>query len=298
MKETIEVKAQGDKLVWKMDAEIRPNTEVRAHEGAEAILMYNGMLLNHIRPGRTEKVNTKGFFERRDRGVYELYGVNTGKRIQLNWGTRNSPEYKDDGYGVVLQVKCYGRCTARVENPGTLFRVMLADGDELTEEGLKKYVAEKLSAACSETVAEIAAEYRDKPRIEAAGAEVADAMMKKFRKSFEDNYGLIVEDSTVLGIKVTGAEELDRKTTEIASAKLESQLSDESKHQAMNAVDVLKNLNSAASPKNAAAPAKSAGPAPAPAAPKAEKKDFKFCVDCGKKLPIDAKFCSDCGRRQ
>ncbi len=292
MKEAIEVKAQGDKLVWKLDVDIPPNTEVLAHEGVQAILMYNGMVLNHIRPGRREKVNTKGFFERKDRGVYELYGVNTGKQIQLNWGTRTSPEYKDDGYGVVLQVKCYGRCTARVENPGTLFRVMLADGDTLTEEGLKKYVAEKLSAACTETVAEVAAEYRDKSRIEASGAQVAEKMMMKFRRLFEENYGLIVEDSSVLGIKVTGAEELDRKTTEIASAKLDSQLSDEGKHQAMNAVDVLKGLNDATSkpaPQSAPAPKQAAAP---------QQHDYKFCVDCGKKLPLDAKFCSGCGRRQ
>lgn len=299
MKGTIEVKPQGDKLVWKVQAEILPNSEVLAHEGTQAILMYNGMMLNHIRPGRSEKVNVKGLFERRDRGVYELYGVNTGKRIALNWGTRNSPEYRDEAYGVVLQVKCYGRCTARVENSGTLFRLMIAEGDELTEEGLKKYVAEKLSAACSETVSEVAAQYRDKQRIEAAGGEVAEKMMSKFSRLFEENYGLALEDSCVLGIKVAGAEELDRKTAEIASAKLDSKLSDENKHQAMNAVDVLKNLNAASSPgEKREKKLPSAKAAPAPAAPAAPKQDYKYCMDCGKKLPADAKFCSECGRRQ
>ena len=96
----------------------------------------------------------------------------------------------------------------------------------------------------------------------------------------------------MLGIKVTGAEELDRKTTEIASAKLDSQRSDEGKHQAMNAVDVLKGLNDATSkpaPQSAPAPKQAAAP---------QQHDYKFCVDCGKKLPLDAKFCSGCGRRQ
>ena len=90
MKEILEVKAQGHQLVWKVNAEIKPNTEVFAHGGVQGIVVYDGAPLDHIAPGERKTINTKRLFERKNSGVFELYGVNTGKLIELNWGTRNS----------------------------------------------------------------------------------------------------------------------------------------------------------------------------------------------------------------
>ena len=300
MKEILEVKAQGDQLVWKVNAEIKPNTEVFAHGGVQGIVVYDGAPLDHIAPGERKTINTKRLFERKNSGVFELYGVNTGKLIELNWGTRNSPVYRDEDYGVVLQVKSYGRCTVRVENPYTLFQLMSSTGEALTENGLREDIAEKMSAVGTETVAATANELKKKSAIEAAGAKIAQAMTARFKRSFYNDYGLNVEDSVVLGIRVVGAEEIDEKGRQVVVAKLDTELSEENKRQELNEVEVIKGLHeatakplSAEKPKNFNRPNdKTYGKSEK----REEKKKAKYCTACGSALLADAKYCSNCGK--
>lgn len=297
----ININKKGDKLIWKIDEEIKPNTLVIVDEGICGLLIYQGGILNIIYPGEQKVLNQRGFLERLFRGRgskdYALYGVNTGKQIELKWGTTKSSDYKDEEYGIVLNARCFGMSTVRIENPQLLFN-SLSDKDDLTDEKLSETIKTKLCAACTDALVQVALEKKDRFKIEASKLDVAEAMKEAFKKNFGNELGLEHLNTTVLGITVTGFEAIDKKKSVLAEEKVDTEISEEKKLQALDSVEVLDKLNKATAIPNNSNSQSSKKPQDNSEKSESTKSNHKFCIYCGEKLPILAQFCNNCGKHQ
>lgn len=287
----IEIRPQGDKLIWKVAQDVKPNTDIRVFGGACAIEAYNGGVLAVLRPGEEATVNAKRFFERKSSATFDIYGVRYGLPIELRWGTPQSPEYRDDKTGMTLTVKCFGKTTVRIENPSRLFEKFSFTG-ELSECALNEYIIEKVAACCMSTVTAIAAELKDKAKIEASAPTISERMSDELSRTFEEKYGLVVDDSVVLGLRVEGAEVMTELDNRLALSKKVTELSEEEKKQNLNDVEVLDKTLSALIQKTAAPETKQK------TAENSAKSDYKFCSECGIKILRSAKFCPECGTKQ
>ena len=295
----IEIKANGDKIIWKIDQEIKPNTRVISYEGTYGLLIYQGGILDKIFPCEKKVINQKGFFEKLFKGKgskdYALYGVNTSKQITLKWGTTKSSDYKDEEYGIVLNAKCFGTSTVRIENPQLLFN-SLSDKDDFTEEKLSELIKHNLCSACTDALIKVASDKKDRFKIEASKLDVEKTMETVFKNKFGQNLGLELLDTTVLGITVTGFETIDKKKSVLAEERVDTEISSEKKSQALDSVEILEKLTQATVVRNNTNSSENTDTQKD--SEKATKSENKYCVYCGEKLPLYAQFCNNCGKHQ
>lgn len=233
-----------DSLIWKLPDEIKPNTKVFAKRGVQGLILYNGVIFDHIFSGTEIVVNEKKIFESKNKGVFEIYGINVKKKIEEKWGTPSPVEYYDEEYGYILEVKCYGTCSFTISNARRLFDYLYSENIEFEQENMRKKIKDQLRMLIAEILKKICNKYKDKEKILAAYDEIKEEFWKR-DEFFKLTYGISIEEVNIGGIVIDGTEEVDDKKKILAIEKQNTDIQNQKVKQSLGSVSVINQLSKA-----------------------------------------------------
>jgi len=163
----------------------------------------------------------------------------------------------------------------------------------------KEEAAEKgKSSKAKRDVADLVKELAEMKVIEMSiGAEdfVADSIHREFSDAILDRFDDLGDtlskwhEEGLRGAAAASNEGLDVVSKEVSAKEVEAAIAD------VLEVIMPDGLHDTSAVTNAAV---GAAQPPAQDEPKEQKRDTKFCMNCGAKLPVEAKFCSACGEKQ
>ena len=288
-----------DSLIWKLPDEIKPNTKVFAKRGVQGLILYNGVIFDHIFSGTEIVVNEKKIFESKNKGVFEIYGINVKKKIEEKWGTPSPVEYYDEEYGYILEVKCYGTCSFTISNARRLFDYLYSENIEFEQENMRKKIKDQLRMLIAEILKKICNKYKDKEKILAAYDEIKEEFWKR-DEFFKLTYGISIEEVNIGGIVIDGTEEVDDKKKILAIEKQNTDIQNQKVKQSLGSVSVINQLSKALKSDGWQKKSKSnkKHDATVLAGGGWTSQTVRYCVNCGEPITSEFMFCPKCGSKQ
>lgn len=203
MAKFIEIKKQGENLIWLVESNVGYNSEVIITEGCQALVLCDGAIIDNLYSGH-HKINVKGFLSRSDGKIWSVYGVNSSDLFELPWGCQT--KHKDTEYDIVVTLRMSGEVIAKIENGSKLFRTIELKDNVITKVMLEEQFRKKLIDEVQNCVGQVTREVVGDYLITDIKGQIADKLRDTLKKALRDRYGLNITDALV---RINSCEELE-----------------------------------------------------------------------------------------
>jgi membrane protease subunit (stomatin/prohibitin family) len=293
-----------------LDLEIQNGGQLTVSESQVAAFVNEGRIADVFGPGLhtlatrnlpilTDLMNWDKDFESPFKS--EVYFFSTRLQIDQKWGTATPITIRDKEFGAV-RLRCFGIYSYRIADPRVFFNQVSGTREAYFAADLEGQLRDSILAHTTDVFATSGISFLD---LAANQAALADKIVENVKPAFTslglelnsfvvENVSLPDELAKVLDqrIGMTMIGDVNRYTQYAAAESLDLAAANTGGGAGVGmglgaGAAVAQVL--ASSLKTAAAPAAVAA---APAA------DSKFCIDCGKAIPVRSKFCGECGQPQ
>jgi membrane protease subunit (stomatin/prohibitin family) len=300
-----------------LDMEIQNGGQLTVRETEMAVFVDQGKIADVFGPGLytlntrnlpllTDLKNWDKDFESPFKS--DVYFFSTRLQIDQKWGTATPITIRDKEFGAV-RLRCYGIYSYRLTDPRVFFTQISGTRGSYFVADLEGQLRDTIVARMSEIFAGSDIAFLD---MSANQAALGDKIVAQMKPTFAA-YGLDLSQFAVQNISLP--DELQKVLDQRIGMNMVGDIGQYTRYAAAESLDIsAANTGGAAgmgmglgagaavaqvlssSFKPVAAPESSGTPAAAPAAPTAS--GTKFCVECGKPIPLRAKFCAECGKPQ
>jgi membrane protease subunit (stomatin/prohibitin family) len=247
----------------------------------------------------------------------DVYFFSTRLVIDQKWGTATPITIRDKEFDAV-RLRCYGIYSYRIADPRVFFTQISGTRESYYAADLEGQLRDTIVARMTETFASSDLSFLDMAANQAVlGEKIVERMKPAFaalglelNQFAVENISLPEELQKVfdqrIGMNMVG--DLGRYTLYAAAESLDLSAANSSGAAGMGmglgaGAAVAQVLSNALKPVTGAAAASAPSVAPtliaAPAGSEsAAHAATKFCIDCGKSIPVSAKFCAECGKPQ
>lgn len=293
-----------------LDLEIQNGGQLTVSESQVAAFVNEGRIADVFGPGLhtlatrnlpilTDLMNWDKDFESPFKS--EVYFFSTRLQIDQKWGTATPITIRDKEFGAV-RLRCFGIYSYRIADPRVFFNQVSGTREAYFAADLEGQLRDSILAHTTDVFATSGISFLD---LAANQAALAEKIVENVKPAFTslglelnsfvvENVSLPDELAKVLDqrIGMTMIGDVNRYTQYAAAESLDLAAANTGGGAGVGmglgaGAAVAQVL--ASSLKTAAAPAAVAA---APAA------DSKFCIDCGKAIPVRSKFCGECGQPQ
>ena len=300
------------------DLEIQNGGQLTVSESQVAAFVNEGKIADIFGPGLhtlntrnlpvlTDLMNWDKDFESPFKS--EVYFFSTRLQIDQKWGTATPITIRDKEFGAV-RLRCFGIYSYRVADPRLFFNQISGTRECYFSSDLEGQLRDTILANITQIFANSGLPFLD---LTANQAALAEKIVEQVKPAFAalglelnqfvvENIFLPEELAKVLdqriGMSMVG--DVGRYTQYAAAESLDLAAANTGGGAGVGmglgagaaVAQVLAASLKAPVAAPVVAPAVSAPSAPAAAA------DTKFCIDCGKAIPVGAKFCAECGHPQ
>lgn len=229
----------------------------------------------------------------------DVYFFSTRQQIDQKWGTATPITIRDKEFGAV-RLRGYGIYSYRIADPRAFFTQISGTRETYYANDLEGQLRETIVARMTEIFATSEISFLDMTANQAA---LGDKILEKMKPAFAafgldltqfavENISLPAELEKMLdqriGMGMVG--DLGRYTQFAAAESMPMAAANPS-----GAAGMGMGLGAGAAVAQVMATAVKAAPVPSGGS---ATPDFKFCMDCGNRMPASAKFCSKCGMPQ
>jgi len=247
----LEIKKNGNKLIWETAKDVGFNTQVTVHDGCVALVRRDGTVVDVVMPGSQVVKSGKkaGFFRKAtDDGVWDVFGVDTSSAIAVPWGVGEiryiEPARGDNARG---ELAANGTLTLKIMNGESFFKAMQTEGADITAVYVVNMLKQEVRAAVRTAFDDALNKGGGLDALRKSGIKLEAAVVKALRGKMFEKYGLSVTDVSVT-VNSDGFEELDK-------AERERMLSEATAAKAKNDAEGLKAFGEALGALNAGAKA-------------------------------------------
>jgi len=233
----------------------------------------------------------------------EVYFFSTRLQIDQKWGTATPITIRDKEFGAV-RLRCYGIYSYRIVDPRVFFNQISGTRDIYYAYDLEGQLCHTVVAHMTDLLANSDLSFLDMTAGQAAlGSKLVQLMYPVYSALGLELDQFVVENISLpdelqklldkrIGMNMVG--DLGRYTQFAAAESLGLAAANTN-----GAAGMGMGLGAgAAVAQTLAATLKPAAPSPAPPAASFDSGAYKFCIDCGKPIPLRAKFCAECGNPQ
>lgn len=217
MAKIIEIKKEGEKLIWLAENKADYNARVTVTEGCQAIVLCDGAIIDNLYPGN-HTINIKRVFSKADGKTWSVYGVNSSELFELPWGCQT--KHKDPEYDIVVTLKMSGEIIAKIDNGSKLFRLIELKEGAITKSILEDQFRRKLIDEVQNCVEQVAKDAMGDYIITDIKSQVANKLRESLKSVLRDRYGLSISDAFV---RINSCDELD-KIWELKRKAVESKI--------------------------------------------------------------------------
>jgi membrane protease subunit (stomatin/prohibitin family) len=241
----------------------------------------------------------------------DVYFFSTRLQIDQKWGTATPITIRDKEFGAV-RLRCYGIYSYRIADPRVFFTQISGTRESYFVSDLEGQLRDTIIARMTEIFANADLSFLDmtanqavlagkivelmKPAFAALGLELNQFAVENI--SLPDELQKLLDQR--IGMNLVG--DVGRYTQFAAAESLPIAAANTGGAAGMGmglgAGAAVAQVLSASLKPAPAAPAATAGPARSADAAPAAAPDSKFCIECGKPIPLRAKFCAECGKPQ
>lgn len=310
----------GDTMVYRYDRggkEIMLGAQLTVRESQVAIMVNEGKLADVFQPGRytlsTQNMPIMTALQSWKYGFNspfkaEVYFVNTHLFLDQKWGTSNPVMMRDSEFGMI-RLRAFGNYSFRVSEPVTFLKEVFGTSAYMTVEGVNGQIKRTLVSGLSDALAQskipaldLAANYDElsqyalqtlAPRIESLGLKLESFLIENI--SLPDEVEKAIDRRTSMGVAGNLHQYTQYQTAEAIRESANNPGGAAGMGAGLGVGAIMSQVMQAAVQQQAS---------PAPAAPAAQENapasaaEFKFCPECGTRLPRTAKFCVECGTKQ
>ena len=313
--------ASNDTIAYRFpvaNQEIKMGAKLIVRESQMAIFVNEGKIADVFSPGTyelstqnlpilTKLKSWKYLFNSPFKA--EVYFVNTKQFLNQKWGTSNPVLMRDKVFGMI-RLRGYGIFSYKVNNPKTFLEEVFGTNSEFTIEGISNHLKKMIVSSLSDLIAESDIDAID---LSTKYDELSELGLKKLQTAFT-NFGLELKTFVIENLSLP--EEVEKSVDKRTSIGVFGDIGEYTRVQAADALlEVAQNesggLASAgvglgagatmgsifANSMNFGNTKEEMGVA-CPECKTINKKEAKFCCNCGKSLEIDNKIpCVKCGAR-
>ena len=288
--------------------EIMLGSKLTVRESQVAIFMVKGRIADVFGPGiHTLVVNNlpvissllawpRGF---KQPFTADVFFINTKQFTNQKWGTTNPITMRDQEFGSI-RIKSYGTFAFKVKEPVAFLKEVFGTNSEFTTESITSYLKSMLVAGISDTIAESKISALD---LASNQMEFTKLAMSQISEQFS-NLGLLLTNLVIENISFP--EQVEHAIdTQTSMGLLGKNMDTYMKFKSAEALtEAAKNPGTAGIGTQLGAGMALGeivrdairGSKDAPEK-KDDKKEFKFCPECGAKNSPNAKFCVECGKK-
>jgi len=311
---------ENDILAWRypmQGLEIENGARLTVSESEMAAFVNEGRIADIFAPGLftlsthnlpilTDLMNWDKAFESPFKS--EVYFFSTRLQIDQKWGTAEPITIRDKEFGAV-RLRCYGIYSYRIADPRLFFTQISGTRDHYVAGDLEGQLRETIVARMAEVFATSDLSFLD---MSAKQGVLGEKIIAQIKPAFAA-LGLELNQLAVENISLP--DELQKTLDQRIGMNMVGDLGRFTQFEAAQSLDIAA-ANSggaagmgmglgagAAVAQSLAASLRPAFAAPAVAAPVSDAPpatgpDKKFCIDCGRPIPLRAKFCAECGKEQ
>jgi membrane protease subunit (stomatin/prohibitin family) len=305
------------------DLEIQNGGQLTVSESQMAAFVNEGQIADIFGPGLhtlntrnlpllTDLMNWDKDFESPFKS--EVYFFSTRLQIDQKWGTATPITIRDKEFGAV-RLRCFGIYSYRIFDPRLFFNQISGTRECYFADNLEGQLRDTILAHMTGVFANSNLPFLDLAANQALlGEEIVEPVKPVFAALGLELNQVVVENISIpdelakvldqrIGMSMVG--DLGHYTQYAAAESLDLAAANTGGGagvgMGLGAGAAVAQVLAASLKSPAAAPAASvAVSAPAVSAPfgPAAAADSKFCIDCGKPIPVRAKFCAECGKPQ
>ena len=211
-----------DTLVWRFERgghEIKYGAKLTVREGQAAVFVHEGQLADVFQPGlymlETNNMPIMTTLQSWDHGFRspfksEIYYVNTTRKQNLKWGTKNPIMCRDPEFGPV-RLRAFGTYTMRVVNPGLFLREIVGTDGEFTTDEISYQIRNVIVSKFSQAIAQSGIPVLD---MAANTEDLAKVIMKRIAPELAQ-YGIELPAFFIENISLPEAVEaaMDKRTS-------------------------------------------------------------------------------------
>ncbi len=211
-----------DTLVWRFEREgheIKYGAKLTVREGQAAVFVHEGQLADVFQPGlymlETNNMPIMTTLQSWDHGFRspfksEIYYVNTTRKQNLKWGTKNPIMCRDPEFGPV-RIRAFGTYTMRVVNPGLFLREIVGTDGEFTTDEISFQIRNVIVSKFSQAIAQSGIPVLD---MAANTEDLAKVIMKRIAPELAQ-YGIELPAFFIENISLPEAVEaaMDKRTS-------------------------------------------------------------------------------------
>jgi membrane protease subunit (stomatin/prohibitin family) len=295
------------------DLEIQNGGQLTVSESQVAAFVNEGRIADIFGPGLhtlatrnlpilTDLMNWDKDFESPFKS--EVYFFSTRLQIDQKWGTATPITIRDNEFGAV-RLRCFGIYSYRIADPRLFFNQVSGTRQAYFTSDLEGQLRDSILAHTTGIFANSGISFLDlaanqqqlagkiveqmKPAFAALGLELNSFIVENV--SLPDELAKVLDQR--IGMSIVG--DVNRYTQYAAAESLDLAAANTGGGagvgMGLGAGAAVAQVLAASLKAPAAAPVA----APVAAAPAA---DTKFCIDCGKSIPVRSKFCAECGQPQ
>ena len=254
----------------------------------------------------------------------EVYFINTKQFLNQNWGTSNPVLMRDKEFGMI-RLRGYGIFSYRVNNPGLFLQDIFGTNGDFSVESISNHLKKMITSSLSDLIAESKIGALDL----ASNYDELSQMGKEKISNIFENFGLELKTFVIENLSLP--EEVEKSVDKRTSIGVFGDIGEYTRVQAADAIlEAAQNesgglasagvgLGAGATMGNIFANSMNFGNnkeevgIACPECKTVNKKEAKFCCNCGKSLETDnkvpcikcgvrieknSKFCSECGAKQ
>jgi len=296
------------------DLEIQNGGQLTVSESQVAAFVNEGKIADIFGPGLhtlstrnlpilTDLMNWDKDFESPFKS--EVYFFSTRLQIDQKWGTATPITIRDKEFGAV-RLRCFGIYSYRVSDPRLFFNQISGTRECYFSSDLEGQLRDNILAHITDIFANSGLPFLD---LTANQAALAEKIVEQVKPAFAalglelnqfvvENISLPDELAKVLdqriGMSMVG--DVGRYTQYAAAESLDLAAANTG-----GGAGVGMGLGAGAAVAqvlSASLKSQAAAPVVAPTVQASAAEDTKFCIDCGKTIPVRAKFCAECGHPQ
>ena len=302
------------------DMEIENGGQLTVRESQMAAFVDQGRIADVFGPGLhtlntrnlpllTDLMNWDKAFESPFKS--DVYFFSTRLQIDQKWGTATPITIRDKEFGAV-RLRCYGIYSYRIADPRVFFTQISGTRESYFVSDLEGQLRDTIIARMTEIFANADLSFLDmtanqavlagkivelmKPAFAALGLELNQfaveniSLPDELQKLLDQRIGMNLVGDVGRYTQFAAAESLPIAAAHTGGAA--------GMGMGLGAGAAVAQVLSASLKPAPAAPAATAGPARSADAAPAAAPDSKFCIECGKPIPLRAKFCAECGKPQ
>jgi membrane protease subunit (stomatin/prohibitin family) len=292
------------------DLEIQNGGQLTVSESQVAAFVNEGKIADIFGPGLhtlntrnlpllTDLMNWDKDFESPFKS--EVYFFSTRLQIDQKWGTATPITIRDKEFGAV-RLRCFGIYSYRIADPRLFFKQISGTREAYFAADLEGQLRDTILANITQTFATSGLPFLD---LTANQAALAEKIVEQVKPAFAA-LGLALDQLVVENISLP--EELAKVLDQRIGMNMIGDVGRYTQYAAAESLDLAAantgggagvgmGLGAGAAVAQVLSASLKATAA-APAASPAVAADSKFCIACGKPVPVQAKFCAECGKPQ